>query len=179
MHGREGLPRPYGIRQMDLEHGAAPVALDFGDVAVAEAARGGVARMQRDRRLGPMARKPYGFPGARHGVPLVAHAAGVQTQWPVPAGRVNWLARHRRDEPGAAVGMEEAARSEEASVALGAIGARRPDEGAEIAITVVADRGMGADIEIACAIILERREGGMLADDIGDPLPSECGAEPK
>ena len=70
--------------------------------------------MQLDRRLGPMAGEPHRLSGARHGVPLVAHAAGVEPQRPLDVGRVHRRARHGRDEARATVGMEEAAVGEEA-----------------------------------------------------------------
>ncbi len=47
---------------------------------VFEVRRAGVIRVHFDKRLGQVRRQPRAFPGARHAVPLVADAAGIQTQ---------------------------------------------------------------------------------------------------
>src|SRR5207245_7449805 len=70
----------------------------------------------------------------------------------------------------AAVGMVEATLAEEA-VAV------RPDERRQGAIGIIVNRGIGADVEIARAVVLERRERGVLAEDVGNALPGKSLAE--
>ena len=82
-------------------------------------------------------------------------------------------ARGRGDEPGAPVGMEETALGEEAGLGRRRALGRGPDERLQRLISAVVDIGIGADIEVALALVLEGREAGMLAKDVGDALPGE------
>src|SRR5215207_7412455 len=119
-----------------------------------------------------MAGEPRRLRRARHGVPLVAHAACVEPDRPVGARRMDGLARRRGDEAGAPVGVKEAALGEEASLGWRAL-ARWPDERVQRVVCAVADVGIGADVEVALALVLESREARMLAEDVGDALPGE------
>ena len=51
--------------------------------------------------------------------------------------------------------------------------ARRPDEGLQRVVGAVVDVGIGADVEVAPALVLESREARMLAEDVGGALPGE------
>ena len=82
------------------------------------------------------------------------------------------LARRRGDEAGAPVGVKEAALGEEAGLGWRAL-ACRPDEGVQRVVCAVVDVGIGADVEIAPALVLESREARMLAEDVGCALPGE------
>ena len=80
----------------------------------------------------------------------------------------------RRDEPRLAVGREEAAIGEEARVRHALVTgsacrscADRPLHRLERVVVRVRDRGEAADIEIARAFVLERRERRVLAEHIG------------
>src|SRR5688500_12507500 len=119
-----------------------------------------------------MAGEPRRLRRARHGVPLVAYAAGVEPDRPVAARRMDGLARRGGDEAGAAVGVEEAALGEEAGLGWRAL-ACRPDEGVQRVVCAVVDVGIGADVEIATALVLEGGKPRMLAEDVGSALPGE------
>ena len=95
------------------------------------------------------------FAGARHRVPLIANAAGVETQRPRGAG-LGLQRRHlRRDETRLLVMGVEHAISEEARLRSAVAGAHRPEHrrhGVERAIGHVRK---AANIEIARAVIFE------------------------
>ena len=75
--------------------------------------------------------------------------------------------------------MEEAAVGEEAAATRLAVGRRRPDERLQRLVAAIVDAGMGADVEIARAVVLEGRQRGVLAEDVGDALPGEGLAVPR
>src|SRR5262245_44086611 len=68
-----------------------------------------VVGMHLDERLWQMGGEPRALSGARHGVPLVAHASGIEAEREVAAGRGGERRRLRRHEARLAVGREEAA----------------------------------------------------------------------
>src|SRR5438046_1952931 len=92
------------------------------------------------------------------------------------ARRMHRFARHDRHEARAPIGMEEAALGEEASACLAAR-SRRPHERRQRRVALIVETGTSADVEIARAVILEGRQRGMLAENIGDALPGEGLAE--
>src|SRR5947207_292477 len=50
---------------------------------------------------------------------------------------------------------------------------RRPHERRQRRVALIVETGTSADVEIARAVILEGRQRGMLAENIGDALPGE------
>ena len=79
-----------------------------------------VGRVHLDEGRRPMRGEPRRLPGARHGVPLIPHAAGVEREGEAVAARGRSRRRSRGDEAGLSIGGEEAAFREEASTAPGA-----------------------------------------------------------
>ena len=133
--------------------------------------------MNFDERLGQMRSQTRAQPGASHGVPLVADAAGIEQE---REGRIGCGYQRRRlrcDEAALEVGREEAAIREE--TILGRTFARRlrPLEGRQRFERSIADIGIGADIKITRAAIFERGKGGVLAEDVGRGSVGECIAE--
>ncbi len=165
--GAAALP----VADHDLEHAGAVTGRHLGEAAVGKSRRLGVGGMHLDERLGRMRAEPRGEPRPRHGVPLVAHAPGVEPERKVLARRRPGRRRLGRDEAGLAVGRIEAAVGEEAPVLLLRRSrlalAQRPLHGIERVEGAVADRGEAADVEVAPAAVLERRQGGVLAKDVG------------
>src|ERR1700704_1052187 len=111
--------------------------------------------MHLDERLGRMCAEPRAQARSGHGVPLVAHAAGVEAERKVLAGRHARRWRLGRDEAGLAVRRVEAALGEEAPVRLALAprlaGPPRPLHGVERGKGVVADVGEAAEVEVAAA----------------------------
>ena len=96
---RTAMPRCWPLADDDLEH-----TLPYGgrqprEAAVNHADLGRIVGMHLDERLRQMLAQPRTQAGARHGVPLVADAAGVEPQRPSAVGLGSCSARHlRRDE---------------------------------------------------------------------------------
>src|SRR5476651_273515 len=107
-----------------------------------------------------MAREARGLSGARHGVPLVAQPAGVETQRPIDAGGVRWCPGRRRHKARATVTVIERAVREEARLA--------PHERLQLLVRLIVERRAGADIEVAHTVVLESRQSGVLPEDVGD-----------
>src|SRR5258707_508664 len=101
-----------------------------------------------------MAGQAHRLGRTRHGVPVIADAAGVQPDGPFAARRMGGWTRSDGHETGASVGVKEAAVSEEAPAWRRAL-AGRPDEGRQGFVGAVLDAGIGADIEVAAPVILE------------------------
>src|SRR5439155_23326495 len=104
-----------------------------------------------------MRAEPLAQAGARHGVPLVADAPGVEPQGPRRTGLATQRRHFRRNETTLAVIGEEAALREEPFARRLAL-ARGPLHGFQGIEGLVGQRGQRADIEVAAAIVLERRE---------------------
>ena len=111
---------------MNAQGSPAPRAGHLGDVAVREAARVCIDPMQFDRRFRAMTSETRRFSGTGHGVPLIAHPAGVQQQRSPSRSGMHGPARRNRDEARATIGMKEAAFGEEASTARAVRSSRRP-----------------------------------------------------
>ena len=76
-------------------------------IGATDAQGAGVRRMDFDKGLGQVRRKAGGFAGAGHGVPMVAHAAGIENE---PARRRRKGRRRLdRQEARLAIGGEELA----------------------------------------------------------------------
>src|SRR5215475_8884173 len=80
MNRREQTAAPLPLVDGDLEHARAPASSDFGKVPVREIECLGVGGMHFHERFRRMRAEPRAQPRARHGVPLVAHPAGIKTK---------------------------------------------------------------------------------------------------
>ena len=118
-----------------------------------------------------MRAEPRAQPRSRHGVPLVAQAAGVEAKREFLAGRDLGRGQFDRDEARLAIRRIEAALHEEPPVLVRCCfaGAPRPLHGIERVEGIVADRGECADIEIAPAAVLERRQRRLSLIHISEP----------
>ena len=111
---REQRARLLALVEADLEH-ARPIAGRYARKAVvAHPNTCRVVRMDLDEWLGAMRGELRAHAGARHGVPVVAHAPGVETEREVRCGRGARRRRLGRNEVRLAVGREEAAVREQA-----------------------------------------------------------------
>ena len=110
-------------RHAHTRHHAAPTRRHARQVAFAHASQQRIVRVQIDERFGHVVGQLEGATGARHGVPLVAHAAGVQDERIVAIDRMRRRAGRRRHETRTTIGVSEMAIAEEARFAL----ARRCD----------------------------------------------------
>src|SRR3982074_249852 len=99
---------------MHTQGSAAPCAGHFGDVAVRQMTCGCIYLVQFYRRVGTMTGQARRFPGAGHGVPLVAHPPSVQSYRLFDRWGMHGRARRDGDEARATIGMEEATIGEEA-----------------------------------------------------------------
>src|SRR5204863_82728 len=79
MNGREQRAATLAVADGDLEHAGAEAGGDAREAAVHERHRLGVRGMHLDERLGEVRAEPRAQARARHGVPLVAHAAGIES----------------------------------------------------------------------------------------------------
>jgi hypothetical protein len=129
-------------------------ALDLDKRRIADADFHRIARVEFSKRLGDVGGKAGAFAGARHRVPLVTDAAGVERERIVRIGAVadGWL---DRDEPRLAVRVVEAALGEETRFCLRRAGRLRPLEGEQCVIAVLIGLGVGTDIEVTAAIVFE------------------------
>src|SRR5207244_1295041 len=127
-------------------------------------------------RLRQMLAEPWAHPRARHGVPLIADAAGVQPQRPRRRGLGPQRRYFRRDEAGLEIAGEEAAFGEEPRLRLGAL-ADRPLHRRHRVEIAVRQRGQRADVEVARALVFECRERGVLTENIRRRVEAEGSAE--
>ena len=107
MHGDKDRAGLLARREQRAHENGAEAGRDANEVGVANMMARGVLRMNFDERLGAVLRQALAFARARHGVPVVAHAAGVEGQ------REAWgsmrSGRLHVDEARLAVRREEAA----------------------------------------------------------------------
>ena len=78
--GANSEPLLLARADLDPEDAARMLRRHFREFVLGEAERLRVRRMDLDERFRQMRAKPRAFPGARHGVPLVAHAAGIEPE---------------------------------------------------------------------------------------------------
>ena len=104
---------------------------DAREAARGQPASARVIGMHLDERLRAMQREARALSAARHRVPLVAHAAGVEAERKIVRRRVPQGRCVRRHEARLAVGREEAAVREEAALPALAVHAQRPLHGLE------------------------------------------------
>ena len=145
-------------------------ARDAHDVGVADAEVLRIGRVDFDERLGDMLRQARAFAGARHGVPMVAHAAGVERPADNPALVRVWRPRARRRRSAPCGRRDRSAPSAKKRVVASALraGRLRPLERRQ--------RFVGRrDRSPACApmsksraaVVLEGRQRGVLGEDLG------------
>ena len=78
--GANSEPALLAGADFDAKDAARVLRRDFGEFVLDETKFLRVGRIHLDERLRQMRAEPRAFPGARHGVPLVAHAAGIETE---------------------------------------------------------------------------------------------------
>ena len=83
---REERPGPLPLLDRDLEHRRAVGGGDPREVAVPQVQPRRVGRVHLDEGRRPVRGEPRRLPGARHGVPLIPHAAGVEREGEAVAG---------------------------------------------------------------------------------------------
>src|SRR5688500_17839137 len=113
-----------------------------------------------------MLRQARAPPGARHGVPMIAHAPRIEDEGKNRVGRP-WRWRANWHNARLAVACVEAAGPEEAGLGRRARPWPRPLKGLHPVITPPVDAGECADIEGTRPVILEGRECGVLGEDLG------------
>ena len=124
-------PRCWRRRCHDLERAGAVPRADPGEAVVRKSVVLGVERMDFEKRLRLVRAELRALAGARHAVPLVAQAAGVEAQRIFGAGRLAQGRRFRRDETGLAVGRAEMAVGEQARGSVRLLARSRPLHGLE------------------------------------------------
>src|SRR5262249_27530514 len=115
----------------------------------------------------------------RHGVPLVAHAAGVEPEGKLVGGRLAQRWRLGCDEVPFAVGREEAAVGKEPALAPARVRAYRPLGRLEAVELGSGNVREAAEVEIAPALVLEAGQRRVLAKHVGGGAIREGGAEPQ
>ncbi len=123
-----------------------------------------------------MLAEPRAHPGPRHGVPLVADAAGVQPQRPRRRGLGPQRRYFRGDETRLEIVGEETAFGEEACLRLAALPDRPLHRRHRIEIAV-RQRLQRADVEVARAVVLECRERRMLTENVRRRVEAEGSTE--
>ena len=113
---------------------------------------------------------------ARHGVPLVADASGVEPSGrdgPVSPRSAGTSGATKRPLPSLVKKPPSAKKRSPARLAF-TCGPLHGLQGVEV---FVGERGQRADIEVAAAIVLERRERGVLAENVGGGFVVKAVAE--
>src|SRR5690606_14969687 len=80
VHRHEDLTRLHVVGHLDADEYAGGVRLQLCDPGMLNAVALGIRRVNLDERLEPMPREPGRAAGSRHGVPLIAHAPGVEDE---------------------------------------------------------------------------------------------------
>ena len=177
VHRHERLPRRHGVRDLETHDDARRGRRDLDEIAEREPETRGIERMQLHERLGVVAREARRLAGARHRVPLVADSARVQHERIVAARLLRRRARRRRHELRLAARREEAAVGEQPRRR----GAHPPGAATGTARSASYSASLeirdAADIEVARAVVLERREPRVLAEDRGRRVVVERRAE--
>jgi hypothetical protein len=151
----------------DPENASAIQSPQLCESTIDEPCRCRVLGMDLDERLADMVGEPWAQARACHGMPLVAHAAGIEHERKLrrrlrPQGRLL-----RRDQTGLAVARVKVSLGEEAAVGLRHAVAHWPLHRLERVELFIVQPRQGADVEIAGAAVLERRQRGVLAEDVG------------
>src|ERR1700722_1474397 len=111
--------------------------------------------------------EPRAFSRARHRMPLVAYAAGVQTQRINRIRRAAQFGRLRRDETSVMIVGKKATACEETLFAAYLPKLYRPHHGIEVSIGSVRNGREAADVKVAQPAIFEGGERRMFTKDVG------------
>ncbi|MCY1303211.1 hypothetical protein D9M70_529070 [compost metagenome] len=164
MHGHEEIATRLALSDECADDRRAVRALKGNEIGGGDAKIHRVTRVDLDERFGEVGGEARALTGAGHRVPVVAHAAGVQGQREAATDAGRHGARNR-DEAGTPIRVEEATIGKEAGLALWLPQRLRPLERRERVVGRSIDLRMGADVEIAPPVILERRKTSMLGED--------------
>ena len=174
MHRHEQVARRHRVGDDHLQFGETMRGGDAGDPALGEPQTGRVVGMDLHEGHRPVGREALALPRPGHGVPVVAHPAGVQHEGILTPRRLGEAGGLHGDEAGPAVEGVEPPVREEARLALPpALPRQGPLHRVRRGVGVVRDVGEGADVEIAGAVVLEGREAGMFAEHGGGALEGE------
>ena len=132
-----------------------------------------VVGMQRNKRFGVVLHQARHQSGARHGVPLIANAAGIHRQRPSLAYSLTRPDGSHRQQTRLAVGMIKAARAEQTSAAGRVIGVHRPLDRRQPIPLFIAQLRQPADIEGAPAVIFKTGKRGMFTENRCRMTPGE------
>jgi hypothetical protein len=88
-------------------HDRAPARSQRGQLTIANSEAQRIGDVDLGIGLGHVRRKARGLPGTRHGVPVIAHAPGIEYQREFFRGGVYGQTRRQRDEARLAVGVLE------------------------------------------------------------------------
>src|SRR6476646_4186635 len=121
----------------------------------------GVVGVDLSERLGQVRGQARGEPRARHGMPLVANAAGVEHERPRPRNGGGEARLGDGHEARLAVRGEEAAIPEQA-LSRSFSGATGPLKRRQLVERLSAEAGSAGDVEGAAAAVLEAGEARML-----------------
>ena len=133
--------------------------------------------MDLDERFADVISELRAQAGARHRVPLVPHAAGIEHERQLRRGRRPQSRFLGSDQTRSAVARVKFPVAKEAAVAAGFAVVCRPLHRFERVKLLVRQPCQSADIEIADAVIFKRRQRGMLAEDIGGRVIRKVFAE--
>ena len=177
MHRHERLPRRHGVRDLEAHDDARRGRRDLGEIAEREAEARRIERMQLHERLCVVARQ------ARATCRCASSCATDRGRGPCSAradSRARLLrrgARRRRHELRLAARRVETGRRRTAAASLRRRVGRGHWNGSQAFILGVAHVRDAADVEVASAFVLERREARVLAEDLGRRVVSERRAE--
>src|SRR3981189_1252498 len=113
-----------------------------------------------------MRAQPRALSAARHRVPLIAQAPGVEAQRKSVARRRTLPRIFRCNEAATPIAREKRSGAEEARFAWFDSGFHGPHNRVEPVIVIVGGRRETTQVEVAPTIILERRQRRMLAKNI-------------
>ena len=111
------------------------------EAAVLKAGHRGVIGMNIDLRFGGMRAQPRALSGARHGVPLIAQASGIEAKRKSLAGRRSQLRKFRRDETAAPIAGEKSAVGEETLFAAFGAFRQRPHHRIQQVVVCIGEAG--------------------------------------
>ena len=108
---------------------------------------------------------------------MIANPAGIEDQRECRAGPLR-EGRREGNEACLAVGRKELAISEETCLGRRVLSGTRPLEWLQVFEGSTVDVLINADVEVARAIVLERRQGCMFGKNLGRRFVAECVGEP-
>ncbi len=154
VHGNEDSSRQLAGRKQGSYEYRASSGRNAHDIGLGHTKAPGVRGMDFGKGLGKMLRQARALSRTGHGVPMVAHAPGVQDQRIGSVGAQRWLRANRQDAR-LAVGRVEAAGRKEPRFAGRTPLRLRPLKGLHPIEALLVDARETADVEGACAVVLE------------------------